>query len=80
MRKQAIDALARWIAESVQAVPSQSIPKEAERLATEFTAFATDAGINLERLEEEIGQDILSRMEVALEEAAATDGHRDNGE
>ncbi len=73
MNKQAIDALARWIAEWVRPVPSDSIRKEAERLATEFAAYAADAGIDLDRLEEEIGEDIVSRMEDALEEAAGAD-------
>ena len=73
MSKQTIDALNRWIAEWVRVVRRNSIPKEAERLATEFAAYATDAGIDLDRLEEEIEQDIVSRMEEALEEVADAD-------
>jgi hypothetical protein len=70
--KQAIDALARWIAESVRAVPAEATRKEAQRLANEFTAYATDAGISIEQLEEDIGRDLVSRMEDALKEAADT--------
>ncbi len=70
MSQQTVDALARWIAESVRPVPADATRKEALRLATEFSAYAADAGINLELLEEEIGQDLVSHMEDALEEAA----------
>jgi hypothetical protein len=78
MTKQAEDALARWIAESVKPVPTATIRREAERLATEFRAYAADAGINLERLEEDIGEDLVTRMVEALEEAAeAEDQARD---
>lgn len=73
MSKHAVDALARWIAESVRAVPAETRRKEAERLATEFAAYAADAGISIERLEEEIGQDLVSRMEDALQEVADAD-------
>ncbi len=73
MRKQSVDALARWIAEWVRPVPSNSIPKEAARLATEFGAYAADAGINVQHLEEEIGQEITSRMQGALEEMSGAE-------
>ena len=70
MGQQAIDVLTRWIAETVHAVPADSLRKEADRLVTEFTAYATDAGISVERLEEDIGEDILSYMRSALEAAS----------
>jgi hypothetical protein len=73
MSKQAVDTLARWIAESVRPVPEDARGKEAERLATEFAAYAADAGINIERLEEELGEDLVSHMEDALEALAARD-------
>jgi hypothetical protein len=73
MSKQGVDSLERWIAESVRPVPSADIHNEAERLAAEFAAYAADAGIDLERLEEEIGEDLVSRMEDALEELSEGD-------
>jgi phage terminase Nu1 subunit (DNA packaging protein) len=74
MSKLAVDALMRWIAESVRPVPAGDRRKEAERLAAEFIAYAADAGIRVERLEEEIGEDLVSRMEDALEEVSEVDG------
>jgi hypothetical protein len=79
MRKQSVDALSRWIAESVRAVPRDKARKEARRLTTEFAAYAADAGINVAELEEEIGQDIMSRMEEALESAEEAGADRDLG-
>ncbi len=76
MRKQSVDALSRWIAESVRAVPRDETRKEARRLATEFAAYAADAAIDVADLEEEIGQDIVSRMEEALEAAEAAGSDR----
>jgi len=66
MSKQAVDALARWMAESVRPVPAAERRREAERLAAEFTAYAGDAGFNIERLEEDLGADLVSHMEDAL--------------
>lgn len=73
MSKHAVTALTLWIAESVRAVPSRDAPKEARRLATEFAAYAADAGIDVEQLEVEIGGDLVSRMEEALEAAGEPD-------
>jgi len=73
MSKHAVTALTRWIAESVSAVPSRDAPKEARRLAAEFAAYAADAGIDVEQLEVEIGGDLVSRMEEALETAGEPD-------
>jgi hypothetical protein len=70
MSKLAVDALSRWIAEWVRPVHEDAIAKEAERLAAEFTAYAADAGIDIGRLEEDIGEDLTSFMEDALAEAA----------
>jgi hypothetical protein len=67
MSKHAVAALNRWIAESVRAVPPREAGKEARRLATEFAAYAADAGIDVEQLEVEIGEDLVTRMEEALE-------------
>ena len=55
MSQRTIDLLNRWVAETVRPVPEGDLEKEARRLATEFTAFAADAGVNLENLETEIG-------------------------
>ncbi len=74
MSKHAVAALTRWIAESVRAVPPREARKEARRLATEFAAYAADAGIDVEQLEVEIGGDLVSRMEEALEAAGESDG------
>ncbi len=73
MSKQAVDVLTRWIAESVRPVPEHAIGREATRLAAEFAAYAADAGIDTDRLEVEIGQEIVTRMQDALEAAAAAE-------
>jgi hypothetical protein len=70
MTQQAIDILTRWIAETVRRVPPGEIAKEAARLAAEFTAYAEDAGLNIEDLELEVGEDLLSYMRDALQAAA----------
>jgi hypothetical protein len=74
MTQHAMDILNRWVAETVRAAPEQ-IAKEAARLATEFTAYAEDAGLNMEELEVDIGEDILSYMRDAL--LAAADAESD---
>ena len=45
MTQHAIDILNRWVAETVRPVPPAEAAKEAARLATEFTAYAEDAGL-----------------------------------
>ena len=70
MTQHAMDILNRWVAETVRAAPPEQIAKEAARLATEFTAYAEDAGLNIEKLEVDIGEDILSYMRDALIAAA----------
>ncbi len=70
MTQQAIDILTRWIAETVRPVPPGEIAKEAARLATEFTAYAEDAGLNVEDLELDVGEDLLGYMRDALQAAA----------
>lgn len=70
------DVLNRWVADTLRAVPPAEIRKEAERLAAEFTAFAADAGMNLERLEEDLGDNLVNYMVDALEAVAAADAGR----
>jgi len=76
MTQQAIDILNRWVAETVLAVPPEETAREAARLATEFTAYAEDAGLNVEDLETDVGLDILSFMRDAL--LAAADAEQDS--
>jgi hypothetical protein len=71
MSKLSVDILNRWVAESVRPVPPAEAAREAARLAAEFTAYAEDAGLSVERLEIEIGEDIVSHMREALEAARA---------
>ena len=70
MTQHAIDILNRWVAETVRPVPPAEAAKEAARLATEFTAYAEDAGLRIEQLELDIGEDIPSFMTDALQAAA----------
>lgn len=66
--------LANWIAENVRAVPEEQRNSGAARLAAEFKAYARDAGLgvtDIEELEEDIGEDLVSHMEDALEAAEA---------
>jgi hypothetical protein len=70
MSQQAVDILNRWMAEALQPVPRAEIPKEAARLAVEFSAYADDAGLNLEELQIDLGEDLVSHMAEALEAAA----------
>ena len=72
MTHHAVDILNRWIAETVRAVPPEEAAEEAARLATEFRAYAGDAGLNLEELEVDLGQDLLATMHEALIAAAGT--------
>jgi hypothetical protein len=46
---------------------------EAARLAAEFTAYAADAGIRIGHVEEDLGEDLASRMEDALKAAGAAE-------
>jgi hypothetical protein len=73
MSQRTLDILNRWIAETVKRVPAEEIPKEAKRLATEFSAFAADAGMNVENLETEISEDLETFMVDALKAAAGMD-------
>ena len=57
MSQQAIDILNRWMAEAVRPVPAEQMDKEAARLATEFAAYAEDAGLSIEELELDVGED-----------------------
>lgn len=76
MTQRAIDILNRWIEETVKPVPPDEISREAHRLANEFMAYAADAGLNVERLEIDLGEDLAARMTEALETAAdAKSGH-----
>ena len=70
MSHRTVDLLNRWVADTVHAVPAEETQKEAQRLAVEFTAFAADAGVNLEKLEDDIGEDLVSFMIDALQAAA----------
>ena len=76
MTERAIDILNRWIADTVKPVPSEETPREADRLANEFMAYAADAGLNVEKLEVELGEKLVARMTAALETAADVEsGH-----
>jgi len=66
MTQQAVDILNRWIAETVHVVAPEEADKEAARLVAEFTAYADDAGLNLDELEVDLGQDLLATMKEAL--------------
>lgn len=72
MSQRTIDLLNRWVADTVRAVPTAEVEKEAKRLATEFSAFAADAGLNVENLETEISEDLETFMADALKAAAGT--------
>lgn len=71
MSQQAVDILQRWMADAVRPVSRADIPKEASRLATEFTAYAEDAGLNLDELVVDLGEDIATHMADALEAMVA---------
>ena len=73
MSQRTIDILNRWITETVRPVPADDIQKEAKRLAVEFTAFAADAGVNVENLETDISEDLEAFMADALKAAMAMD-------
>ena len=73
MSQRTIDILNRWIADTVRPVPADEVEKEAKRLAAEFSAFAADAGMNIENLETEISEDLQTFMADALKAAAGTD-------
>lgn len=73
MSQRAIGILSRWVAETVRPVPAAERPKEAARLAAEFAAYAADAGLNLQKLEEDLGEDLPSFMSDALEAAEETE-------
>jgi hypothetical protein len=70
MSQRTLDILNNWVAENVRPVPPDEIEKEAKRLATEFAAFAADAGLNIENLETEITEDLEAFMADALKAAA----------
>lgn len=70
MSRRAVDVLVRWVSDWVRPVPAAARRAEAQRLATEFLAYADDAGIKVHRLEEEIGTDLVGYMEEALADAA----------
>jgi hypothetical protein len=74
MSKRTLDILDRWVAETVRPVPPDEVEKEAKRLATEFAAFAEDAGVDIENLETEITEDLESFMADALKAAAGMNG------
>lgn len=67
MSQRTRDILARWVADSLRPVSAEARSREAKRLAAEFAAYAADAGINLDRLEEELGTDLAAYMEEALD-------------
>jgi hypothetical protein len=71
MNRKAAELLERWIAEWVRPVPAAEMHAEAARLAAEFTAYAADAGIRIGHVEEDLGEDLASRMEDALKAAGA---------
>lgn len=70
MTQHAIDILSRWIVETLKPVPPDQVEKEAARLAAEFSAYAEDAGLNVEELEVDLGEDLVSHMADALNAVA----------
>ena len=74
MSKRTVDLLHRWAAETIRPVPEREIQKEAKRLATEFTAFAVDAGMNLENLEDDISAPLETFMADALRTSVEASG------
>jgi hypothetical protein len=82
MNQDTADLLASWIADNVRPVPEDEIEAEAAHLAAEFTAYAKDAGLNardLAELEAELGEDLASHMEDALEAALSRADGREAG-
>jgi hypothetical protein len=76
MTQRAMDILNRWIAETVKPVQAEDMSREAHRLANEFMAYAADAGLNVGKLETDLGEDLVAKMAEALETAAdAESGH-----
>lgn len=82
MTQRAIDLLNQWITDTVRPVPPADRAREAARLTVEFRAYAADAGLNLDRLEEDLGEDLISYMNDALLDAAdpAADGATEDEE
>jgi hypothetical protein len=74
MSQRTRDILNRWVAETVRPVPPSDIEHEARRLATEFAAFAADAGIEVENIETDITEPLETFMAEALRGAAETAG------
>jgi hypothetical protein len=74
MSQRTLDILTHWVAENVRPVPPDEIEKEAKRLAAEFSAFAADAGVNIENLETEITEDLEAFMADALKAVAGPTG------
>lgn len=82
MTHQATELLAGWIAENVRAVPAEERENEAARLATEFVAYAKDAGLGgaeLKELEEDISEKLVDYMEDALEAAGVAANDNESG-
>ena len=76
MTQDAVDLLTKWVAENVRPVPPDAIKAEAARLATEFAAYARDAGLarsDIAELEEDVAEDLKGYMENALEVLRGTD-------
>ena len=81
MTRHAVEILSRWTAEAIGAIAADDAGREAARLAAEFTAYAEDTGLNIEELENDLGEDLLSYMKDALEaRAAATNDPLDGDE
>jgi hypothetical protein len=78
MSHRTVELLNRWVTDTVRPVPAADIQKEAERLAAEFTAFAADAGFSVEKLEEDVGEDLVGYMIDALEALAEAPGASDD--
>ncbi len=74
MSQHAVEILKRWIAEAVRAVPAEETAREAARLSVEFSAYAEDAGLKVQELELDIGQDLPSFMKDAIEAAREEEG------
>ena len=77
MTQDAVDLLTKWVAENVRPVPADAIRDEAARLATEFAAYARDAGLarsDIAELEEDVAEDLKGYMEDALETLRGADG------
>jgi hypothetical protein len=82
MAQGALDLLTRWMEENVRAVPSDDLRSEAMRLVGEFKAYARDVDLSdadLEELEEDLAETLVSHMEDAVRAASASNDNSASG-